>query len=59
MKQHEETTSSEEDLIYHAKRERRLLWKLDACLITWAWLAYLIKVGTHWRSLVADSIIAH
>lgn len=28
-----------------ARLERRFLWKLDVCLITWAWLAYLIKVS--------------
>lgn len=27
-----------------SKRERKFLFKLDACLMTWAWLAYLIKV---------------
>jgi len=27
-----------------AKLEKRFLWKLDVCLITWAWFAYLIKV---------------
>lgn len=27
------------------RRERRFLLKLDLCLITWAWLAYTIKVG--------------
>ncbi|AFR98231.2 transmembrane transporter Liz1p [Cryptococcus neoformans C23] len=28
---------------YTRQRERRFLWKLDVCLISWAWLAYLIK----------------
>ena len=28
-----------------AKLEKRFLWKLDVCLITWAWFAYLIKVS--------------
>lgn len=27
------------------KQERRFLLKLDLYLITWAWFAYLIKVG--------------
>lgn len=30
---------------YTRQRERRFLWKLDVCLISWAWLAYLIKVS--------------
>ena len=34
----------QEDLL-EAKMERKFLLKLDACLMTWAWLAYLIKVG--------------
>jgi hypothetical protein len=39
-----EGEKSTDDLLYTAKRERRFLWKLDICLITWAWCAYLIKV---------------
>lgn len=35
----------EEDPLLGAKRERKFLLKLDACLMTWAWLAYLIKVS--------------
>jgi hypothetical protein len=30
---------------FEKRRETRFLFKLDACLMTWAWLAYLIKVG--------------
>lgn len=30
---------------YTRQRERRFLWKLDVCLISWAWLAYLIKAS--------------
>lgn len=39
-----EGEKSTDDLLYTAKRERRFLWKLDICLITWAWCAYLIKL---------------
>jgi hypothetical protein len=34
----------QEELL-EAQRERKFLLKLDACLMTWAWLAYLIKVS--------------
>lgn len=34
-----------EEVKLEAKRERKFLLKLDACLMTWAWLAYLIKVS--------------
>lgn len=34
----------QEDVL-ESKRERKFLLKLDACLMTWAWLAYLIKVN--------------
>lgn len=31
--------------LFEKRRETKFLLKLDACLMTWAWLAYLIKVG--------------
>lgn len=34
----------EEQALLGTRRERKFLLKLDACLMTWAWLAYLIKV---------------
>jgi hypothetical protein len=34
-----------------AKLEKRFLWKLDVCLITWAWFAYCIKVGCRMRDV--------
>lgn len=37
------------------KTERRFLLKLDVCLITWAWLAYLIKVGAFAASSLSRS----
>lgn len=45
--------NSTADLLDH-KRERRFLLKLDICLITWAWFAYLIKVCTASAVDVAD-----
>lgn len=41
--EYREEEGQEEKL--EAKRERKFLLKLDACLMTWAWLAYLIKVS--------------
>jgi hypothetical protein len=31
--------------LFEKRRETKFLLKLDVCLMTWAWLAYLIKVG--------------
>lgn len=31
--------------LFEKRRESKFLLKLDVCLMTWAWLAYLIKVG--------------
>ena len=31
--------------LFEKRRETKFLLKLDMCLMTWAWLAYLIKVG--------------
>jgi len=39
-----ESTLDSLDEKQRAKLERRFLRKLDICLITWAWFAYLIKV---------------
>ena len=39
-----ESTLDSLDEKERAKLERRFLRKLDLCLITWAWFAYLIKV---------------
>lgn len=33
--------------LFEKRRETKFLLKLDVCLMTWAWLAYLIKVGLH------------
>jgi len=44
-----ETTLDSLDEKQRAKLERRFLRKLDICLITWAWFAYLIKVGRAFR----------
>jgi hypothetical protein len=30
---------------FEKRRETKFLLKLDVCLMTWAWLAYLIKVS--------------
>jgi hypothetical protein len=39
-----ESTLDSLDEKQRTKLERRFLRKLDVCLITWAWFAYLIKV---------------
>lgn len=31
--------------LFEKRRENKFLLKLDVCLMSWAWLAYLIKVG--------------
>jgi hypothetical protein len=31
--------------LFEKRRETKFLLKLDVCLMSWAWLAYLIKVG--------------
>jgi len=33
--------------LFEKRRETKFLLKLDVCLMTWAWLAYLIKVGLY------------
>ena len=33
--------------LFEKRRETRFLLKLDVCLMSWAWLAYLIKVGLY------------
>lgn len=45
----------EEAGLLESKRERKFLLKLDACLMTWAWLAYLIKVSWMWVSVYSLS----
>jgi hypothetical protein len=50
VSKHDEENSTA-DLLDH-KRERRFLRKLDICLITWAWFAYLIKVSIQSRRRV-------
>jgi hypothetical protein len=39
----EKRSTSAASFVDEAKVERRFLWKLDLCLLTWAWCAYCIK----------------
>lgn len=47
----------EEAACIDAKRERRFVRKLDAILVTWAFFAYLLKVGV--VKLITDDIADH
>jgi hypothetical protein len=37
--------SEVDEHLFEKRRETKFLLKLDVCLMSWAWLAYLIKVG--------------
>lgn len=37
--------SEVDEHLFEKRRETKFLLKLDVCLMTWAWLAYLIKVS--------------
>lgn len=41
--------SEVDEALFEKKRETKFLLKLDVCLMTWAWLAYLIKVSSEPR----------
>jgi len=50
---HELDYSDVDEHLFEKRRETKFLLKLDVCLMTWAWLAYLIKVGTLLISVMA------
>lgn len=39
--------SQVDEELFEKRKETKFLLKLDVCLMTWAWLAYLIKVGSN------------
>jgi len=44
--------SEVDEHLFEKQRETKFLLKLDVCLMSWAWLAYLIKVGSRKRALI-------
>ena len=44
--------SEVDEHLFEKRRETKFLLKLDVCLMSWAWLAYLIKVGSRQWALI-------